>query len=127
MRQCLGCKRVFPKRELLRLVKLPGGALLYDHTQQAHGRGGYVCPEIACFRKAFKAKNPRFSLAPADMQILVEEIKRHYAAGIERSAKRAAQMGYAHDSIATIKDGYPFKPALMRDLKFLERLSSEVL
>jgi uncharacterized protein len=126
MRQCLGCKQVLPKRELLRLVRLPSDTVRYDHDQHAHGRGGYVCPHIACLRKAFKSRNQRFSLCTTDMKTLVETIKEQYAGGIERALTRADKMGYRHDS-TTIKEDYPYMPALMRDLKLLERLSSEVL
>jgi uncharacterized protein len=125
MRQCLGCKLVLPKRELLRLVRLPSGAVSYDHDQHANGRGGYICPNLPCLRKAFKSRNQRFNLSAADMKTLVETIKRQYTGGIERALKRADKMGYRDDT--AIKDDYPYMPALMRDLKLLERLSSEVL
>ncbi len=158
MRQCLGCKGVFPRHELLRLVKQPDGAIRFDASGRAHGRGGYVCPEITCLRKASKSRHPRFNLSLTEIRTLVEEMRKHYAGGIARSVKRAARMGYLSESAAAersdlgciahglcehawhghgvesngytcpapIKDGYPFLPALTRDLKLLERLSSEV-
>jgi len=156
MRQCLGCKGVFPRHELLRLVKLPDGTIRFDASGHAHGRGGYVCPEITCLRKASKSRHPRFNLSLTEIRTLVEEMRKHYAGGIARSVARADRMGYlsgyntadrsdqgrvAHGLCehawhgvesngyvypAPIKDGYPFLPALTRDLKLLERLSSEV-
>lgn len=156
MRQCLGCKRVLPRHELLRLVKQPDGSIRFDASRHAHGRGGYVCPEITCLRKASRSRHPRFNLSQTEIRTLVEEMRRHYAGGIARSVERAARMGYLSEcSAATrselgrvahglceharrgadfngyvcpapIKDGYPFLPALMRDLRLLERLSSEV-
>ncbi|OGK96189.1 MAG: hypothetical protein A3E31_00205 [Candidatus Rokubacteria bacterium RIFCSPHIGHO2_12_FULL_73_22] len=47
-RTCLGCRRVRPKRELVRLVRSARGVVVVDARARAHGRGAYVCPEPAC-------------------------------------------------------------------------------
>jgi len=149
-------QRGIPRHELLRLVKQPDGAFSFDASRQAPGRGGYVCPDGACLRKASKSRHPRFNLSHIEIGALVEDIRKHYAGGIARYIERAARMGYLEETVAAewsdpdriahalyararhgaepegyacpapIKDGYPFLPALARDLKLLERLSSEV-
>ncbi len=56
MRQCLGCREMKPKRELIRVVRSPEGAISLDFKGKANGRGAYVCPEMACLKKAMKSK-----------------------------------------------------------------------
>lgn len=56
MRQCLGCREMKPKRELLRIVRLQDGTITADLTGKAQGRGAYICRDAACIRKAVKYK-----------------------------------------------------------------------
>ena len=56
MRKCGGCGEMFPKRELVRVVKSPDGALSLDLTGKKSGRGAYVCRRLACLQAARKAK-----------------------------------------------------------------------
>ena len=56
MRQCLGCREMKPKRELIRVVRSPEGEISLDFMGKASGRGAYVCPNPACLKKAVKAR-----------------------------------------------------------------------
>lgn len=56
MRQCLGCRTMFPKRELIRVVRSPEGELSLDFKGKAPGRGAYLCPNPECLKKARKAR-----------------------------------------------------------------------
>ena len=56
MRQCLGCREMKPKKELIRVVRSTEGAVTLDFKGKANGRGAYVCPNPACLKKAVKAK-----------------------------------------------------------------------
>jgi len=56
MRQCLGCREMKPKKELIRVVRSPDGEISLDFRGKANGRGAYVCPQAACLKKAIKAK-----------------------------------------------------------------------
>lgn len=56
MRQCLGCREMKPKRELIRVVRSPDGEISLDFKGKASGRGAYICPDSACLKKAVKAK-----------------------------------------------------------------------
>lgn len=56
MRQCLGCREMKPKRELLRIVRSPEGTVCLDLRGKANGRGAYVCPQADCLKKAIRAK-----------------------------------------------------------------------
>ena len=56
MRQCLGCREMKPKRELIRVVRSPEGEISLDFKGKAPRRGAYICPAPACLKQAIKAK-----------------------------------------------------------------------
>lgn len=56
MRQCVGCREMKPKKELIRVVKSPQGEISLDFRGKAPGRGAYLCPSGACLKKAIKSK-----------------------------------------------------------------------
>lgn len=56
MRQCLGCREMKPKKELIRVVRSPEGEISLDFKGKASGRGAYVCPDPRCLKKAMKAR-----------------------------------------------------------------------
>lgn len=62
MRQCLGCREMKPKKELIRVVKSPEGVISLDFRGKAPGRGAYVCPKSECLKKAQKQKSLARSL-----------------------------------------------------------------
>ena len=55
-RRCLGCGESFPKKELLRIVRMAEGGVELDFTGKKSGRGAYTCKKLSCFKKARKAK-----------------------------------------------------------------------
>ena len=57
MRQCLGCREMKPKKELIRVVRPPDGeAVFLDFRGKANGRGAYLCPEPACLKRAIRSR-----------------------------------------------------------------------
>lgn len=57
MRTCVGCRRLAPASDLLRVVVRDG-----DLTLAAHGgRGAWLCQQVECFDRA--AASGRFSRA----------------------------------------------------------------
>lgn len=56
MRQCLGCREMKPKKDLIRVVRSPEGQISLDFKGKASGRGAYICPEPQCLKKAIKAR-----------------------------------------------------------------------
>ena len=55
-RQCVGCREMKDKKELLRVVRTPEGEILLDGRGKVSGRGAYVCSDVACLKKARKSK-----------------------------------------------------------------------
>ncbi len=62
MRKCVGCGELHPKKELLRIVALPTGAIEVDRTGKKSGRGVYICDNPDCFQKAFDSHGLERSL-----------------------------------------------------------------
>lgn len=56
MRQCLGCREMLPKKELIRVVRSPEGAVSLDFKGKLPGRGAYVCPKQECLARARKSR-----------------------------------------------------------------------
>ena len=56
MRQCVGCREMKAKKELVRVVRSPEGEITLDFKGKAPGRGAYVCPQAECLRRAIKSR-----------------------------------------------------------------------
>ncbi len=56
MRQCVGCREMKPKKELIRVVRSPEGAVSLDFKGKLPGRGAYVCPDAECLKRAKRSK-----------------------------------------------------------------------
>jgi predicted RNA-binding protein YlxR (DUF448 family) len=48
-RSCVACRTKRPKRELVRVVRSPEGAVKADPGGRANGRGAYLCPKRECW------------------------------------------------------------------------------
>ena len=55
-RQCVGCRTMKNKKDLIRVVKSPEGEIGLDFTGKKSGRGAYLCHDAACFAKAVRAR-----------------------------------------------------------------------
>ena len=56
MRMCVGCREMKPKRELIRVVRAPDGAVSLDPVGKKPGRGAYVCRSEQCLTRAIRQK-----------------------------------------------------------------------
>lgn len=56
LRQCLGCREMKPKGELIRVVRAPDGAISLDFRGKKPGRGAYLCPDPECLARARKGR-----------------------------------------------------------------------
>ncbi len=53
-RTCVNCGSTTAKRELIRLVRAPNGAVEPDPTGKRPGRGAYLCHNPECWERAAK-------------------------------------------------------------------------
>lgn len=56
MRRCLASNQMFPKKELLRIVKTPTGEVVIDVTGKANGHGAYLKKDAEIFALAKKRR-----------------------------------------------------------------------
>lgn len=56
LRTCLACRQIKTKRELVRMVRTPGGDIEFDVSGKKEGRGAYICPTMSCLEGALKGK-----------------------------------------------------------------------
>ena len=56
LRQCLGCREMKAKKELIRVVRSPEGTVSLDFKGKLPGRGAYVCPSAECLARVRKSR-----------------------------------------------------------------------
>lgn len=56
LRMCAGCRERVAKKELIRIVRTPEGALLLDAAGKTSGRGAYICRKVQCLEKVRKSR-----------------------------------------------------------------------
>ena len=85
LRQCLGCREMKPKKELVRVVRSPEGEVSIDLKGKKPGRGAYVCRSADCLKKALRSNALGRSLevtVPAELHdALVAELEAAQDAG----------------------------------------------
>ena len=73
-RTCVACRSQRPKREMVRVVRAPDGAVGVDTTGKKSGRGAYLCLEASCWQTALKRhaldKALKTELSVADREAL---------------------------------------------------------
>ncbi|MGN0804835.1 MAG: RNase P modulator RnpM [Candidatus Coproplasma sp.] len=55
-RQCIACRNLKEKREMLRIVKNSDGNIFIDFSSKASGRGAYICDNPDCIKKLKKSR-----------------------------------------------------------------------
>ena len=80
-RQCMGCRERKAKKELIRVVRTPEGAVCLDFSGKLNGRGSYLCPDPECLKKARKAKSLERSLEVEIPEEVYDRLEREMANG----------------------------------------------
>lgn len=62
MRQCIGCREMKNKKEMMRVIKTPDDTIEIDSTGRKNGRGAYICFSKQCLGEAIKNKGLERSL-----------------------------------------------------------------
>ncbi len=76
VRRCCGCMQHFEKRDLVRVVRTPEGAVVLDESGRQNGRGAYVCKTPDCVKKLRKNRRVEQSLkspVPEEIYRALEE------------------------------------------------------
>lgn len=61
-RQCVGCREMKAKKDLIRVIKTPENEVLLDAKGKKNGRGAYLCFSHQCLQKAKRSKSLERSL-----------------------------------------------------------------
>ena len=80
-RQCVGCREMRDKRELIRVVKSPEGEISLDFKGKKPGRGAYLCPDPECLKRARKSRALERALETAITPELYDELEREMVSG----------------------------------------------
>ncbi len=73
MRQCVGCREMKMKKELIRIIRTPEGEVVLDAKGKQNGRGAYLCSSVDCLIRAKRTKGLERSLKIA----IPDEIYHH--------------------------------------------------
>ncbi len=76
LRKCVACQEMIVKKQLVRVVRTPEGAVLIDRSGKMNGRGAYLCGDPECVRIAKKQRSLERSLKhsiDAEMFLALEE------------------------------------------------------
>ncbi len=65
LRQCVGCREMKNKKEMIRVIRTSDGSFLLDSTGKKNGRGAYLCPNPDCLAKARKNRGLERSFGQA--------------------------------------------------------------
>ncbi len=74
-RQCVACRQMRPKRELIRVVRTPGGEVRVDATGKVSGRGAYVCPAGDCAEVAVRERRLQHVLEVTIPEAVARELQ----------------------------------------------------
>ena len=62
LRSCISCGTKTAKRDLIRIVATPEGAVVTDTTGKQRGRGGYLCRDQACIAQGLRRGRLEYAL-----------------------------------------------------------------
>ena len=80
-RQGMGCRERKAKRELIRVVRTPEGAVSLDFGGKMNGRGAYLCPNPECLKKAIRSKSLDRSLEVTIPQEVYDRLEKEMEEG----------------------------------------------
>jgi hypothetical protein len=86
-RQCVACRQMRPKRELVRVVRTPAGEVRVDATGKVSGRGAYVCPVQACVDGALREHRLEHALEVSIPESAVAELRTVANRGVQLSGR----------------------------------------
>lgn len=71
LRSCIACRKRFPKRDLIRIVRTPEGTIEIDLKGKRSGRGAYLCRNRQCWEAALQ---PRRLSQALKCQVRTEDV-----------------------------------------------------
>ena len=78
MRQCVGCREMKSKKEMMRVLKTAENEIVLDVTGKLNGRGAYLCKDMNCLLMAEKSKGLERSFKMSIPAEVYEKLKEEY-------------------------------------------------
>lgn len=75
-RQCVGCKELKNKKDMIRILKTSDEEFVIDITGKKNGRGAYICQSEACLDKAITNKGLERSFKTVIPSEIYESLKK---------------------------------------------------
>lgn len=108
-RTCIGCRTLFPKDAVVRLIAGPDGVLI-DYREKLAGRAAYVCPKKECITKALTkdvlGRALRLKVRPPDVETFLARLKASITEKIKellaismKAGKLVAGYSAVHDAL----------------------------
>jgi predicted RNA-binding protein YlxR (DUF448 family) len=92
-RTCVVCRSTSAKRSLHRIVRAPSGAVAYDPTGKAPGRGAYLCGQQACLETARRRHSIQRALKVSDTAAVdgaIESLRNALGSGAVAPGRRTS-------------------------------------
>lgn len=83
LRQCVGCKEMKSKKEMMRVLRTSDGSIVLDTTGKKNGRGAYLCMTKECLIKARKNKGLERSFQMKIPDELYENMEREFEESVQ--------------------------------------------
>ncbi|OYD09944.1 RNase P modulator RnpM [Paludifilum halophilum] len=81
MRKCVASQEMFPKKELIRVVRTPDHEILIDPTGKKSGRGAYLCAKPEYVEMARKKKALDRALKTKVKEEVYDRLQEYIATG----------------------------------------------
>lgn len=106
-RTCVGCRGVFGKEEVVRIVAGPSGPVI-DYREKLPGRAAYVCPRAACIERALGreclSRALRIRTAPPGEERFREELASAIRDKIASLLAMATKAGKSASGFSAVED-----------------------
>lgn len=106
-RTCVGCRGVFPKDEVVRVVAGPSG-LVIDYREKLPGRSAYVCVRPACIDRALSrglfGRSLRASVKAPSAEEFVSALRTAIRERIGALLAMAAKAGKISAGLSAVED-----------------------
>ncbi len=97
MRQCVGCREMKEKKDMIRIIRTPENEVLMEVNGKTNGRGAYLCFSADCLKKAKRSKALERSLnivIPEEIYARLEEEMRQ----VDTAGKSTIESGAGGES-----------------------------
>ena len=84
MRQCVGCKEMHSKREMMRVLKTAEDKIVLDTTGKKNGRGAYLCMREECLRMARNNKGLERSFKMRIPEEVYDSLEKEFAKDVHK-------------------------------------------